>query len=139
MFSVALATMGLMMCTYLVLWKWGMLGPLACGTGGCETVQLSKWGDLFGLPVALYGVVGYLAVLVVGMVGIQPRWQNRPEPAKWMFFLALGGVLFSAYLTSLEAFVIHAWCQWCLGSAATISIIFVLTAIDWRRHSSAGE
>jgi uncharacterized membrane protein len=128
---VTLSLIGLLMSVYLVLWKAGMLGALVCGTGGCETVQLSKWGDLFGIPVAVYGVGGYLALMVVGMVGLQPPWENRAEPALFMFAASSIGVIFTLYLTYLEAFVIHAWCRWCLVSAAIITIIFVLSALDW--------
>src|SRR2546427_4001758 len=33
-----------------------------CGaSGGCETVQTSQWAVFLGMPVAFYGVVGYLA------------------------------------------------------------------------------
>ena len=41
-------------------------------------------------------------------------------------------MLFTAWLNYLEAFVIHAWCEWCLGSAAMVLILFVLAVVDWR-------
>ena len=129
---VTLSLLGLLMSIYLVLWKAGMLGALACGTGGCETVQLGKWGELFGIPVAGYGIVGYLSLLVVGMVGLQPSWEDRSEPAQFLFVASSIGVGFTLYLTYLEAFVIHAWCRWCLGSAAIIGLIFVLSGLDWK-------
>ena len=44
-----------------------------------------------------------------------------------------GGVLFSLYLTSIELFVLHAICRWCVGSAAIITLIFVVALLDWRR------
>jgi uncharacterized membrane protein len=136
---VTLSLVGLLMSVYLVLWKAGMLGALVCGTGGCETVQLSKWGDLFGIPVAFYGVGGYLALMVVGMVGLQPSWENRAEPALFMFAASSIGVIFTLYLTYLEAFVIHAWCRWCLVSAAIITLVFVLSALDWREKRRTGS
>src|ERR1700752_1648003 len=45
----------------------GYGGPLKCGTGGCETVQASQYAVLFGVPVAFYGVAGYLAILIVAV------------------------------------------------------------------------
>jgi len=44
------------------------------------------------------------------------------------FELALAGVLFSAYLTYLEAFVLHAMCPWCIGSSVTATVICGLAA-----------
>ncbi len=129
---VTLSLVGALLSLYLVLWKAGMLGALACGTGGCETVQLSKWGDFLGLPVAAYGLVGYLVMMGVGMVSLQPAWENRSEPSLFLFAASGLGVAFTLYLTYLEAFVIHAWCRWCLGSAAIIASIFILSALDWR-------
>ena len=47
--------------------------------------------------------------------------------------LSGGALLFSAYLTYLELFVIHAICRWCVGSAVIITAIFVLSLLDARR------
>jgi uncharacterized membrane protein len=44
-----------------------------------------------------------------------------------LFAMASIGLVFTAYLTYLEAFVIHAWCQWCLVSAALVALIFLLS------------
>jgi uncharacterized membrane protein len=46
--------------------------------------------------------------------------------------LAGWGVVFTAWLNYLEAFVIHAWCEWCLGSAAMVVLLFGLAVMDWR-------
>jgi len=45
------------------------------------------------------------------------------------------GALFSAWLTYLEGFAIHAWCQWCLISAAIATLLFVISLLDWRSTS----
>jgi hypothetical protein len=46
------------------------------------------------------------------------------------------GLLFSAYLTYLEAFVIHAWCRWCIASAVLAVLIFIFTLPEFRRLRS---
>lgn len=124
MASAALALIGFFISLYLWLWKIGFLGTLACGTGSCERVQLSRQGELLGQPVALYGVGGYLALCVVSLIGLHGRWADRPEPTRWLVALAAVGVGFTAYLSYVEAFVLHAWCRWCLVSAAIIVSIF---------------
>jgi uncharacterized membrane protein len=49
------------------------------------------------------------------------------------FGAALIGVLYSAYLTYIEAYVLLAWCYWCVGSAVIMTAIWVLTMVDLRR------
>jgi uncharacterized membrane protein len=53
-----------------------------------------------------------------------------------MFLLAAWGVLFTAWLNYLEAFVLNAWCEWCLGSAAMVLLLFILALLDWRETKS---
>jgi uncharacterized membrane protein len=52
-----------------------------------------------------------------------------------LLVLAGLGVGFTAYLTYLELFVIHAICRWCVGSAAIILSIFVVALLEYRRVS----
>ncbi len=72
-----LSLIGFFVAAYLLLWKIGLFGVLACSTGGCETVQTSEYSDFWGLPVAGYGVAGFVSMFVVGLVGLQPRWLER--------------------------------------------------------------
>lgn len=120
-----LALVGIAIATYLWLHAIGVIGVLQCGTGGCETVQASRYAELFGLPVALYGVVGYVALFGISLAGSQPALAARAWPTRWLAVLSGGGFLFTLYLTYLELFVIHALCRWCLGSAVVITAIFV--------------
>lgn len=133
MISVTLALVGFFVSLYLWLWKIGFLGALACGTGSCEAVQLSRHAILFGQPVALYGMVGYLGLFGVGLWGLQGKRANQRAPTVWLVALSGVGVGFTVYLTYLEAFVIHAWCRWCLVSAAIIAAILVTSLVGWRR------
>jgi uncharacterized membrane protein len=64
---------------------------------------------------------------VIAVLGIQPRWVRARWVALALFGLSGVGVVFSAWLTYLEAFVIHAWCQWCVISAILITLIFLLS------------
>ena len=50
-----------------------------------------------------------------------------------LLLLAGGSLLFAAYLTGLELFVIHAICRWCVASAVIVMLIFVLSLLDHRR------
>ena len=127
---------GLFVSLYLYLYKIGAIGALACGTGGCETVQLSPQSRFLGvIEVSLIGVIGYAVMLLLALLSLQPRFAGRSWPATLLVLLSSGAVLFTAYLTYLELFVIHAICRWCVGSALIILAIFGLACYDRRERS----
>jgi len=138
MVTAVLSLLGLLISLYLWFWKLGLMGPMVCVTGGCETVQTSEYAVLFGVPVALMGVVGFAATLAVSLVGLQGGWAERSEPTLALLGMSVGGVCFAAYLTYVEAVKIHAWCQWCVICALLIVGIFVtsLAALLARRKES---
>ena len=122
-----LSLVGLLVSSYLALYKLGMLGQIQCTVGGCETVQMSEYAYFLGAPVAVWGVGAYLALLALSLAGVQPRWAAERWVAISLFGVAAVGAGFSAYLTYLEAYVIHAWCQWCVVSAILVTLIFLLS------------
>ena len=65
-----LALAGFFIALYLWLHKIGFIGELQCGTGSCEIVQASRYAELLGFPVALYGVIGYGAIFALGPEGL---------------------------------------------------------------------
>jgi uncharacterized membrane protein len=135
MSAAILSLLGLFVSAYLYLYKVGRIGTLACGSGACETVQLSAWSRFHGVEVSLIGVVGYLALLVASLVSLQPAMAARRGPPLVLAVLAATGVLFSGYLTYLELFVIHAICRWCIGSALIVLSIFFVSLLELRGSS----
>ncbi len=133
--AALMSLIGLFVAAYLYLYKIGRIGALACGSGGCETVQMSSWSRVAGIDVALIGVAGYIALLGVSVAGLQPDASVRRWPTELLLLMSGAGVLFAAYLTWLELFVIHAICRWCVGSALIISAVFVLALLDRRSHA----
>jgi uncharacterized membrane protein len=131
MLAALLALVGIFVAAYLMLYKVGVIGTLACGTGGCETVQLSRWATFLGVPVAAWGVLYYVAVFALTFAAVQDRWAESRWLALAILLLTTWGVLFTAWLTYLELFVIHAICRWCVGSAVLALLIFVLAAWDY--------
>lgn len=125
-----IALIGVFLSLYLTLYKLGYIGTLACGSGSCEQVQLSKWGDFLGLPVSAWGVGYYAAVLALSFAAIQDRFAASSRLTNALVYLTGAGLLFSIWLTYLELFVIHAICRWCLGSAAITVLLFALAVWD---------
>jgi len=124
---VVLALVGLLIATSLWLHKIGVIGVLQCGTGACESVQTSRYAELFGVPVAFVGVAGYAVLFVVGLVGLQPSFATDRRIAVALATLSTAGLGFTLYLTAIELFVLHAICRWCVVSAALITAIWTLS------------
>ena len=133
-----LALIGFFIASYLWLYKIGAIGVLKCGSGACEAVQTSPWAVLFGVPVALYGVVGYAVLFLVALVGTQPAFARRRAATALLAALASGGLIFTLYLTYLELAVIHALCRWCVGSAVVITVIWVVSLIGLKTWGVGG-
>jgi len=134
---VLLTLVGLLVATYLWLYKIGVVGQLQCGTGSCELVQASRYAELFGLPVALYGVGGYATLFVVGLLGLQPRFAADRRTTRLLAAIATVGFAFSLYLTAIELFVLHAICRWCVASAVIMTAIWVLSIVELRGTRAA--
>jgi uncharacterized membrane protein len=135
MTAALLSLAGLFISAYLYLYKIGRIGTLACGTGGCETVQLSSWSRFAGVEVSLIGLLGYSVLLLLSLASLQ---ESPPSRRQLFATLLLGcsalGLGFTLYLTSLELFVIHAICRWCVGSAIMIAGIFIASLLEYLRH-----
>lgn len=132
MIVAALALAGIFISIYLTLYKLGVIGELSCSVGSCETVNTSRWSVFLGLPVAAWGLLFYLDVFGVALLGTMPRWENEPVISIVLVAQAAIGVLFSAWLTYLELAVIQAICIWCVASAVIVTVIFVVSAADLR-------
>ncbi len=108
-----------------------------CGpVGDCNTVQQSDYARLFGIPIGVLGLVGYILILLAWAVYRfgSGRWANYA--ALGMLVMTTGGVLFSIYLTFLEPFVIGATCAWCITSAVIMTLLFLLS-LDPGRQAAA--
>jgi uncharacterized membrane protein len=133
-----LALCGVLVSCYLLLYKLGVIGSMVCGAGGeCERVQASQYSVFLGVPVAAYGVGGYLALLGIALYGLQESQLGRPGPTRWLTGLSAVGVGFSVYLLCLELFVIHAICRWCSVSGVLILAICAVSVGGLVRPSPA--
>jgi uncharacterized membrane protein len=132
MIVAALALAGIFISLYLTLYKIGVIGELSCSIGSCETVNTSKWSTFLHLPVAVWGLLFYLEVFAIAVVGTIPRFENELLFSGLLVAEAAIGVLFSAWLTYLELAVIHAICIWCVTSACIVLAILLTSIADLR-------
>lgn len=131
---ILLALAGIGISAYLM---WGYTVPgatLACGaSSGCEAVKNSDYANLGGIPLPLMGLAAYLVLL--GLVVAQNqadifRRDWSPYIALAIFGVSLVGMLYSAYLTYIELYVIYAVCRWCIASAGIITLLFLLSIFN---------
>ncbi len=94
-------------------------GTIACTTGGCELVQGSRYSTVAGVPVALIGLVGYVLVAALSLI-------RGEAGAAIGLGLTVIGFAFAMYLLYVQAFLIEAYCHWCLASDAVMTILLVL-------------
>jgi uncharacterized membrane protein len=97
-------------------------GQIACGTGGCEQVQSSKYAQLLGVPVAVLGLAAYASVFATALL-------RAPAAALAGGTIVLAGLAFALYLLAVQAFVLDAYCTWCLASDAVLVALAILTTI----------
>jgi protein-disulfide isomerase/uncharacterized membrane protein/rhodanese-related sulfurtransferase len=137
---LALTLAGLFDALYL-LWVYSSPSrPLVCTGVGCDVVRASRYAHLWGQPLPAYGVAMYAALLVAVLAqGWLATAGSRRLVQVATALMAGGGFAFSAYLTGLEALVIHAYCAWCLGSAAIVTMIFALALVDLGGADPAGD
>jgi uncharacterized membrane protein len=132
-----LAMIGFFVALYLWAHNAGLTGPIVCGVGDCATVQSSVYARIGPVPVSAIGVFGYVVVVALSFVGLQPAHRESAVIGGLLLAGSAAGVAFSAYLTWLEAFVIEAWCQYCVVSAILITLIFFASLPELRRLRGA--
>ena len=119
--SAALALVGVGITAYLLSVR-ASGATLSCTSGGCETVQNSPYSEIFGLPVAALGLVGYLVLLGAALA--------RGDVARLVgAVVSLAAFAFSAYLVAVQVIVIGALCDWCLVSDAVTTALAALALL----------
>ncbi|HKY78450.1 MAG TPA: vitamin K epoxide reductase family protein [Anaerolineales bacterium] len=128
---VGLSLIGLVDSIYLTYVKLVSSGLCVAGEG-CEIVNSSIYSQINGIPVAALGAVAYASMLVVLLLEDRVNFIEFNSPLI-VFGMSLFGVLYSAYLTYLEIYVIRAICLFCVLSAVVLSIMLVLSGVRLQR------
>ena len=123
---IGMAIAGLAVSAYLTYLQFSSANAAFCAEGsGCDIVRDSIHSRLFGLPIALMGVLGYAAILAISLSPIKATSKRLP-----LLLMGLAGFTFSAYLTYLELAVIKAVCPYCIVSALLITGVLVVSLLQ---------
>lgn len=125
----ALALGGVLVSSVSLYHHYGTSATSYCDIGenfNCDIVNRSTYSTLGGVPVALIGIMGYVATLLLATV-----FRSQAKVPAVLALVSLAGLGFALYLTYIEGFVLAAWCILCLSSLALIFSIAALSAILW--------
>jgi uncharacterized membrane protein len=122
-----LAFIGMVDALYLSIKR--NAGPIPCHvTRGCTDVLTSKYSEIAGIPLSWFGLAFYVTIFSLAIFTIFED-PSRPSgfPLKMIFYLAGAGLIVSALLVGIQAFILKAFCEYCLLSAALVLSIFLLS------------
>ena len=128
---LVLAVLGLAVSVYLAVIKLANATAACGGIGDCESVNNSSYAEIAGIPIAIFGAAAYLVILGLAWIGgRRPEYDEQARMA--LFGVSLAGTLYSAYLSYIEVFVLHAVCPYCVVSAVCMTGILILSVLRLR-------
>ena len=125
---VVLVVIGIIVSIYMTIYKLTNNDSMCLGSGDCSTVNASRYSEIYGIPVALVGVIGYGAILVMLLLENRNNFL-RQNGMLFIFGFSLTGFLFTLYLIYIEFSILKAVCPFCLASQVAMTIIFILSTI----------
>jgi uncharacterized membrane protein len=134
--SLALAVLGLLVSIYMTIYKVTSNNAMCLGSGDCSTVNASRYSEVNGIPVAVFGVIGYLAILAVHYFENRNRFFKQ-NSTLMIFGMALTGFLFTVWLIYVEIALLKALCPFCVTSQTAMTIIFIIAVMRLIRQSQS--
>jgi protein-disulfide isomerase/rhodanese-related sulfurtransferase len=133
--SLALSLVGLFDSLYLWWTYTSPTRPMVCLGDGCDAVRMSPFAYPRGIPLPIFGVAMYASLAL--LIFAEPLFRGRQGRMVRLCITWISGLGFvtSLYLSGLEAFVIRAWCFWCVISAIVVTLIFALAVWELLRPS----
>lgn len=135
----ATAYIGFMDALYLTTEHFSGVGLNCVVFEGCDTVANSSYNTLFGIPNAIYGMIYYFGIMLIALLYMDRGDKKFPGiyklfNAKLLPIYTLIGFLMSARFVYLQAFVIKAYCTYCLFSSVTSTLLFIFGIILFKKN-----
>ncbi|MEX2161089.1 MAG: vitamin K epoxide reductase family protein [Anaerolineales bacterium] len=132
---IGLALVGLADSLYLTYVKL-VAGGVCISGDSCEIVNASSYSQIGNVPLALLGAGAYLAMLIILWMETYGGFFEFNGPIL-IFGMSLFGVLYSAYLTYLELYVIRVVCPFCVVSAVVLVLMLAVSGLRVRQSLKA--
>ena len=126
--SVALVVLGLLVSIYMTIYKITSNNAMCLGSGDCSTVNASRYSEVYGIPVAVFGVLGYAAILATLFFETRNTFFKQ-NSTLMIFGMALTGFIFTVWLIYVEVALLKALCPFCLTSQVSMTLIFIIAVI----------
>ncbi|MEN9564455.1 MAG: hypothetical protein RIR73_2699 [Chloroflexota bacterium] len=126
--SIALVIIGLAVSIYMTIYKISGNDGMCLGSGDCSTVNASRFSEVNGIPVAVFGIIGYAAILFVHIFETRNEF-FRKNGTLLIFGMGLTGFLFTLWLVYVELVLLNAICPFCVTSQVTMTIIFIIAVV----------
>ena len=133
--SVALVIIGLAVSVYMTIYKYTGNDGMCLGSGDCSTVNASRFADINGIPVAVFGIVGYSAILITLFYESKTEFL-RKNGTLLMFGMSLTGFLFTLWLVYVELVLLKAICPFCVTSQVAMTLIFIIAVVRLIRNEN---
>ena len=131
--AFVIALIGFADATYLTVEHFQGIIPPCSITGGCENVLTSPYAAIAGIPVPLLGAVYYVLMLL----GLYIYLDTKKEIVlRYMLRFSVVGFIMTTWFLYVQQFLIHAYCQYCLLSALTSTLLFVIAIVSFTKYSS---
>lgn len=125
-----LATLGLGDAAFLSLEHWRGIPPPCGGSSQCEVVTTSEYSKIMGVPVAYLGSLYYASLIFLVVL-----YFDKKNP-QWLRLASLFtpiGLIMSLWFVGVQAFILHAFCYYCLGSAASSTLLAIASMVFWKK------
>jgi len=112
-------------------------GDVTCNVfSGCNTVLSSPYSEIYGIPLALLGAIYYL-ILFFGTIA----YMESRSKISWQILamLPLPAWFFSIWLLYLQGVVIKSYCQYCLLSFLTSTLLFIFSIVLWKKAQKQND
>jgi uncharacterized membrane protein len=126
--SLALVIIGLLVSIYMTIYKLTSDDNMCLGSGDCHTVNASEYSKVNGIPVAVFGMLGYAAILAALIFETRNSFFKK-NATLLIFGMSLTGFLFTVWLIYVEIVLIKALCPFCITSQIAMTLIFILAVI----------
>ncbi|XKT74123.1 MAG: vitamin K epoxide reductase family protein [Patescibacteria group bacterium UBA2163] len=127
------SVLGIINAGYLTLTAFAGVSPTCNFLHGCAEVASSPYSKVFGIPLALFGVFFYSIVAGFSLWGMI---DNKAPVYNFILVLTVLGFILSLYFLYLQAFIIQAFCEYCLFSLFDATVLLLTTLFFLPKKSS---
>ena len=127
---------GFIDAAYLAVEHYRHAVPPCTIVSGCERVTTSVFSQIAGIPISIPGMLYYLTLFVATLIFLDSK---KTWVMKWASYFTFGGLAVSLVLVYIQLFIIHAICLYCMFSALTSAILFVLGVVFLKISKSTVE